>query len=130
VRIRDLLLAATLVCGSLVGCLHTDGGGHALSVLNDSDRDVVVEVTTGSTQAFVVGQHGYAGLSGGFDDVATNWSVTVRTTDCALIAKVPITSPRGVLYIGPDDRIEWHSDAAALATLKPGGTPTATACPG
>ena len=49
----------------LAGCFPSDGGGHALSALNDTDDDVILTVSTDKTQTFVLPAHGYAGFAGG-----------------------------------------------------------------
>ena len=121
-RALSLALVATLSGGC-----HSDPNGHVLSVLNDSGQDVVIQLSADSSRTFVLPQHSYAGLSNGWDSIGTNWKVSVLGTDCRLIANLPIAQS-GVLYIGDDHRVEWHTGLTASSTYATVASPAATSC--
>jgi hypothetical protein len=125
--VRGLAFAGA---GVVAGCVTvSDQGGHSLAGLNDSEHDVVIELSAASPRSFVLPSHAYAELSTGHEDVGANWDVKVLGSKCDLIADKRITQAHGVLYIGEGRRVEWHMDATASASYVTISSPAPTTCP-
>ena len=66
------------------------GGGHIYTALNQSDRDVVVEVITDSRRLFRLPAHTRGHLSESWSRPTDGWLVTVRDEGCQELASLPV----------------------------------------
>jgi hypothetical protein len=96
------VLAVTLAASASSSC-GTDYGGHSYLALNESDRDVIVEVVTDQTRMLLLAAHTRGNLSASWSGPTDEWRLTVRGEGCAqLVSLTPKGQPtRLTLHVTP-----------------------------
>jgi hypothetical protein len=106
--------AAALTVLLAVGCSDSQGEGHGVYGLNESDHAVVLRVQTSGGGAFLLPARSYGTVSVGFDP--RKGDIVVFDVDCRPIATLAWTKADVTVRIAPDGTVGFTDQR----TLPPG----------
>jgi hypothetical protein len=93
------LLSAMVASLSALAC--NDQGGHLYTALNQSDRDVIVEVVTDDRRVLRLPAHTRGHLSASWSGPIEGWRLTIRDSNCAQLVSFSLKNepPGFTLYV-------------------------------
>jgi hypothetical protein len=107
------------------GC-STDPGGHIYTAVNESDRDVIVEVTTDQPRTLRLPARTRGWLSESWSSPSGGtWHLTVRDASCEVLASFPLTTTYINLHVAFDGAIELGDQRSFTQGVADGGVPEA-----
>jgi len=88
-NLRPRLLVGLVATLSVLACA-TDPYGHIFTALNESDRDVILEVVTDQPKVLLLAAHTRGVLSESWSGPLEGWRITVRDLNFAQLGSFPL----------------------------------------
>lgn len=114
----------------ILAACSTDQGGHLFTAINQSDRDLVIQVDAVPPGAILLPAHTRSTLASGWSYIP-EWTITVMDTSCAVLGALPVAGPGTVLTIAADGTLKTDADRSVFdkATEQWKTDPGKSSCP-